>query len=170
MPSGIHESYVIQFISTITLTLLCKYCLVTKSCLILCDPMDYMQPVPGSSVHGILQAKYWNGLPCPPPGDLHYAGIKPAFLTSPVLGRQVLCHQCHLESPWVLQFFIKTETIILQKTWTVRLIIDFQAETVEEEGKRELRVPWISRRSKQSILKEINPEYSLGGLMLKLKR
>ena len=41
---------------------------------------------------------------------------------------------------------------------------------MEEEGKRELRVPWISRRSKQSILKEINPEYSLGGLMLKLKR
>ena len=40
---------------------------------------------------------------------------------------------------------------------------------MEEEGKRELRVPWISRRSKQSILKEINPEYSLGGLMLKLK-
>ena len=31
------------------------------------------------------------------------------------------------------------------------------------------RVPWIARRSKQSILKEINPEYSLEGLMLKLK-
>ena len=39
---------------------------------------------------------------------------------------------------------------------------------MEEEGKRELRVPWTSRRSKQSILKEINPEYSLEGLMLKL--
>jgi len=32
-----------------------------------------------------------------------------------------------------------------------------------------LRVPWIARRSNQSILKEINPEYSLEGLMLKLK-
>jgi len=32
-----------------------------------------------------------------------------------------------------------------------------------------LRVPWASRRSNQSILKEINPEYSLKGLMLKLK-
>ena len=32
-----------------------------------------------------------------------------------------------------------------------------------------LRVPWISRRSNQSILKEISPEYSLEGLMLKLK-
>ena len=33
----------------------------------------------------------------------------------------------------------------------------------------DLRVPWTVRRSNQSILKEINPEYSLGGLMLKLK-
>ena len=35
--------------------------------------------------------------------------------------------------------------------------------------RRLLRVPWRSRRSNQSILKEINPEYSLEGLMLKLK-
>ena len=32
-----------------------------------------------------------------------------------------------------------------------------------------MRVPWTARRSKQSILKEISPEYSLEGLMLKLK-
>ena len=35
--------------------------------------------------------------------------------------------------------------------------------------KRLLRVPWTAKRSNQSILKEINPEYSLEGLMLKLK-
>ena len=35
--------------------------------------------------------------------------------------------------------------------------------------RRLLRVPWTARRSNQSILKEINPKYSLGGLMLKLK-
>ena len=35
--------------------------------------------------------------------------------------------------------------------------------------RRLLRVPWTARRSKLSILKEINPEYSLEGLMLKLK-
>ena len=33
----------------------------------------------------------------------------------------------------------------------------------------DLRVPWTARRSNQSILKEISPEYSLEGLMLKLK-
>ena len=35
--------------------------------------------------------------------------------------------------------------------------------------RRLLRVPWTARRSSQSILKEISPEYSLEGLMLKLK-
>ena len=35
--------------------------------------------------------------------------------------------------------------------------------------RRLLRVPWTARRSNQSILKEINPEYSLEGLMLKMK-
>ena len=35
--------------------------------------------------------------------------------------------------------------------------------------RRLLRVPWTARRSSKSILKEINPEYSLEGLMLKLK-
>jgi len=35
--------------------------------------------------------------------------------------------------------------------------------------RRLLRVPWTARRSKQSIVKEISPEYSLEGLMLKLK-
>ena len=36
-------------------------------------------------------------------------------------------------------------------------------------GVEDLRVPWTARRSNQSVLKEINPEYSLKGLMLKLK-
>ena len=35
--------------------------------------------------------------------------------------------------------------------------------------RRPLRVPWTARRSNQSVLKEISPEYSLEGLMLKLK-
>ena len=36
-------------------------------------------------------------------------------------------------------------------------------------GRRLLRVPWTAGRSNQSILKKINPEYSLEGLMVKLK-
>ena len=36
-------------------------------------------------------------------------------------------------------------------------------------GEDSLRIPWTTKRSNQSILKEISPEYSLEGLMLKLK-
>ena len=49
--------------------------LVTQSCLTLCNPTDYSPP--GSFIHGILQARYWSGLPFPSPGDLPYPGIKP---------------------------------------------------------------------------------------------
>ena len=41
--------------------------------------------VPGFSVHGILQARTLEGLPCPPPGDLPNLGTEPASLTSPAL-------------------------------------------------------------------------------------
>ena len=51
--------------------------LIAQSCPTLCDPMDYSPP--GSSVHGILQAKYWSGLPIPSPQDLCDSGIKPMF-------------------------------------------------------------------------------------------
>ena len=48
--------------------------IVAKSCLTLCDPMDCS--LPGSCVHGILQARIWSGLPFPSPGDLPHPGIE----------------------------------------------------------------------------------------------
>ena len=48
-----------------------------------CDPTDCSPP--GSSVHGILQARILEGVAMPPPGDLPDPGIKPAFLKSPAL-------------------------------------------------------------------------------------
>jgi len=55
------------------------------------------------------------------------------------------------------------------ESWTIKKAehrrIDFELWC----WRRLLRVPWTARRSNQSILKEINPEYSLEGLMLKLK-
>ena len=50
------------------------YGLIVKSCPTLCDPMDYS--LPGSSVHGILQARILSGLPFPSPGDLPDLGIE----------------------------------------------------------------------------------------------
>ena len=56
------------------------------------------------------------------------------------------------------------------ESWTVK-----KAECQRIDGfklwcwRKLLRVPWTARRSNQSILKELSPEYSLEGLMLKLK-
>ena len=53
---------------------------------------------------------------------------------------------------------------------TVKKAVHRQTDTFELWCKRRLlRVPWTARRSNQSILKEISPEYSLEGQMLKLK-
>ena len=57
-----------------------------------------------------------------------------------------------------------------EESWTVKKA---EHQKIDAFGlwcwRRLLRVPWIARRSNQSILKEISPEYSLEGLMLKLK-
>ena len=53
--------------------------------------------------------------------------------------------------------------------WTIKKAEHWRIDAFELWcWKRLLRVPWTARRSNQSILKEINPEYSLGRLMLKL--
>ena len=56
------------------------------------------------------------------------------------------------------------------ESWTIKKA-EHRRIDVFELGcwRRLLRVPWTARRSNQSILKEINPEYSLEGLMMKLK-
>ena len=56
------------------------------------------------------------------------------------------------------------------ESWTVKKAERRRIDAFELQcWRRLLRVPWTARRSNQSILKEIGPEYSLGGLMLKLK-
>ena len=56
------------------------------------------------------------------------------------------------------------------ESWTIKKAEDRRIDAFELWGwRRLLRVPWTARRSNQSILKEINPEYSLEGMMLKLK-
>ena len=56
------------------------------------------------------------------------------------------------------------------KSWTIKKTEPWRIDAFELWCWRGLlRVLWIARRSNQSILKEINPEYSLEGMMLKLK-
>ena len=56
------------------------------------------------------------------------------------------------------------------ESWTIKKVEHLRIDAFELWcWRRLLRVPWTARRSNHSILKEINPEYSLEGLMLKLK-
>ena len=56
------------------------------------------------------------------------------------------------------------------ESWTIKKAEHQRIDAFELWcGRRLLRVPWTARRSNQLILKEISPEYSLEGLMLKLK-
>ena len=56
------------------------------------------------------------------------------------------------------------------ESWTIKKAESWRNDTFQLWYQRRLlRVPWTARRSNQSILKEINPEYSLEGLMLKIQ-
>ena len=56
------------------------------------------------------------------------------------------------------------------ESWTIKKAEHQRIDAFEQwRWRRLLRAPWIARRKNQSILKEINPEYSLQGLMLKLQ-
>ena len=65
--------------------------------------------------------------------------------------------------------------VLLVVTYRCKSLTTKQAECQRIDAfklwcwRRFLRVPWTARRSNQSTLKEINPEYSLDGLLLKLK-
>ena len=54
-----------------------------QSCLTLWDPIDCI--LPGSSIHGSLQARILEWVAIPPSGDLHDPGMEPMSLTSPAL-------------------------------------------------------------------------------------
>ena len=54
---------------------------------------------PGSSIHGILQARIQCGLPCSPPGDLPSPGMEPASLMSPALAGRFFTTNTTWETP-----------------------------------------------------------------------
>ena len=114
------------------------------------DPMDCS--LPGSSVRGIFQARVLEQ------GAIaFYSILKSRDITLPT--------KVHLVRAMVFP-------VVMYgcESWTIK-----KAECQGIDAfelwcwRRLLRVPWTARRSNQSILKEISPEYSLEGLMLKLK-
>ncbi|XP_055288690.1 transmembrane protein 65 isoform X1 [Moschus berezovskii] len=96
----------------------------------------------------------------------------------------VLANFCHLLYHWTAsdqEFLLPTKVHIVKavvspvvmyrcESWTIKKAEHRRIDALEMWcWRRLLRVPWTARRSNQSILKEINPEYSFEGLMLKLK-
>ena len=90
-----------------------------------------------------------------------------------------LCHRCaqvcqSAEAPVLAKLYSQSFGVssinYACKSWTVKKAERRRTDAFELWcWSRLLRVPWTARRSNQSILKKISPEYSLEGLMLKLK-
>ena len=128
---------------------------VTQSYPTLSDPMDCSPP--GSSVHGIFQARVLER------GAIAFSDDQPR---QHIKSRDItLLTKVHIRKAIVFSVVIYE-----CESWTIK-----KAELQRIDAfklwcwRSLLRVPWMARRSNQSILKEINPEDSLEGLMLKLK-
>ena len=122
--------------------------------------MDYNWP--GSSVHGIFPDKK-TGMGC------HFLlqGVFPTqgSNTRFLFGKQILYHLTTREAQvlkYILMYGCENRTKNKTEHWRIDAFVLWC-------WRRLLRVPWTSRRSNQTILKEIGPEYSLEWLMLKLK-
>ena len=150
-------------------------------------PMDYI--LPGFSVHGILQARILECVTI----SFSRGSSRPRDQT------RVFCiggrrfnfwdtREAQKKSYDQFRQHIKKRNITLQtnvhlvkamifpvvmydcESWTIKKAESQRIDAFELWcWRRLLRVPWIARRSNQSILKEISPEYSLEVLMLKLK-
>ena len=121
----------------------------------LCDPMDCSPP--GFPVHGIFQARVleWGAI-----------AFSMTNLDSILKSRDITL-LTKLRLAKTMAFPVVTYGC---KSWTIKKAEHQRIDAFELRcWRRLLRVPWTARRSNQSILKEISPEYSLEGLMLKLK-
>ena len=104
----------------------------------------------------------------PSPGDVPNPGIKPGFLA-------LQADSLSSESPGKPYYYKHTHIYLEHRASDLDLWLVKKAECQRIDAfelwcwRRLLRVPWTARRSNQSILKEISPEYSLEGLILKLK-
>ena len=94
-----------------------------------------------------------------------------------LLGRKTMTNLDNILKSRAITLLIKAHIVkavvfpeVIIKSWTIKKTVH---QIIAAVGpwcwRRLLRVPWTARRSNQSILKEISPEYSLDGLMLKVK-
>ena len=128
---------------------------VAQSCPTLSDPMDCS--LPGSSVHGIFQARV-----------LEWGAIAFSMTNlDSILKSRDITSQTKVR---IIKAMVFPVVMYVCDSWTIKKAERQRIDAFELLCCRGLlRVPWTARRSNQSILKEISPEYSLEGLTLKLK-
>ena len=128
---------------------------VTQLCRTLSDPMDCS--LPGSSIHGISQARVLEWGATAFSDDKPRQHIKRKDITLPTKVR-------------IVKTMIFLVVMYRCESWTIKKAEHWRIDAFEMWcWRRLLRVPWMARGSNQSILKEINPKYSLERLMPKLK-
>ena len=127
---------------------------VAQLCPTLRDPMDHR--LPGSSVHGIFQARIleWVAIAFSMTNLDNILKIRDITLPAKVRIAKTMVFP-------IVMYGCESRTIEKAECWRIDV---FKLWC----WRRLLRFPWSARRSNQSILKEIYPEYSLEGLMLKL--
>ena len=87
-----------------------------------------------------------------------------------LLGRKAMINVNSIEKVCVVKVMVLPVVMYGYESWIIKKAECRRIDAFELWcGRRVLRVSWTARRSNQSILKEISPEYSLEGLMLKLK-
>ena len=125
--------------------------------------------LPGSSIHGIFQARVLEWLPFPSPWDLTNPGsteLSGKLVDSILKSRDITFPtKVHLVKAMVFP-------VVMYgcESWTIKKAEHRRIDAFELwSWRRLLRLPWTARRSNPSILKEISPGCSLQGLMLKLK-
>ena len=106
---------------------------------------------------GFSRQEYWSGMPLP----------------SPITNLDSILKSKDITLPKKIRLFkVMVFPVVMYgcESWTIKKAEHLRIDTFELWcWRRLLRVPWTARRSNQSILKEISPECSLEGLMLKLK-
>ena len=161
-----------------------QFSLVTQLCPTVCDPMDCS--IPGFPVLHISQSllKLMSTELVMPSN--HLILCRPLLLLTSIFPSiRVLSNELALRTRWSKYWNVNVSPsneysglISFSIDWFDLLAAQGTLKKTECQRndafelwcwRRRLRVPWKTRRSDQSILKEINPEYSLEGLTLKLK-
>ena len=111
-----------------------------------CDTQDWARQALLSMSMEFSRQEYCCGLPFPTPGVLPNPGIEPVSPVPPTWAGRFFTTELDHKDGWML------------KNWCFWIVLE-----------KTLVSPWTARKSNQSIWKEINPEYSQEGLMLKLQ-